>query len=288
MASAPSRDSGFRRIGGDFGIPASARSSPGRGGGIANDGGAGDGGADDGGADDGGADDGGADDGSNQPRPLNINQSLAADIANEQIEFEDWLPGLFPWPPPPPSSRVVWNSNQLRTQAGFSTLGEIDQLLRSALQSANYPNVGYYGVPGGFALVTQLEQIEPSGSPLPDRLRWYTEPVAFTSFSVFNYLKSLLTATSGNFRIFVFVVNTEGVAPDSETEAVRATLIQWATNGHASLPGAIAESALNNDHTLTALVYEFTKELDSEAVVKVPGTLSVTQHFAASDIVLDI
>ena len=169
------------------------------------------------------------------------------------------VPALAPqmptldWPPPKPSTQCVLPPRFL---AGATQLRHADDRLRTALSRAGYGTPAYYQIPNGFALVTQLEQISPDAKPLPAPQRWSVQ-IAPTQ-KVADWLKSLVIARAGRFRVLVFTVTDAPFAP-SRTEISRKAAMAWLGNGLNVLPPAIGAQPCSADCRVTALVYEFEK-----------------------------
>jgi hypothetical protein len=192
------------------------------------------------------------------------------------------LPALLPWPPPEPSARMLLPTASLADPA---SLGEADDRLRAALRLAGYDDLGYFAVPDGYAAVTRLERIEETGEPVTDASRWQmTVPASDPSFSLFGYLKALLTAQTGHFRVIAFVVTPAPfTAVPADVDAANAR--RWAQTGHNALPAALRSQRFTDGHSVTALVYEFSKVRGERSVrFDLPGDLSATTHLKASGI----
>ena len=121
-------------------------------------------------------------------------------------------------------------------------------------------------MPGGFALATRLEQIEPDGTPKRDPQRWASampeQPVA----SLGDYLRVLFSAPSGDYRVIVFVVSNRTVATTG-TPATNAQAQAWVGGGADHLPSAVRRQALDADTHASALIYQFRKRGASDPPV---------------------
>jgi hypothetical protein len=150
--------------------------------------------------------------------------------------------------------RLYW----MYERAG-SLLGHVDFALQRALNTGGYLTFSYYTVPEGFALATQLEQINEDRTPKqPARNRWSTELVPLNEFSLGGYFKALFRANPGFFRVIVFVVTSQ---PFSESDATvsREEAIAWLDRGNKWLPERIKLRPFTPAHNVTALIYEFEK-----------------------------
>lgn len=163
------------------------------------------------------------------------------------------LPG-FPWPPPSCNARFELPETPFN---GLKTLGEVERKVRSALDAKGYTQHGYFSVPGGFALVTQLEQYNgDDGSVRNDRTRWLDYPKRDNFASVLDYLKSLVMPQKGYFRLFVFVVTNQSFG-GGEKRVSKEQASAWLNQGFNKLPNSLAGTAFSSDYNVTALVYEF-------------------------------
>jgi hypothetical protein len=169
--------------------------------------------------------------------------------AGESIQ-KIWVPKL-PWPPPVAAARDVL-PHQLFAAKHF---GDVDWMLRTALDANGYAERGYYAVPRGFALVTKLEQIERDGTPKQTD-RWSVSAPRLTKFSLQDYITALFSAPSGHYRVIVFVVTDVPFAGSAE-KLGDVEAMKWVSGGLNVLPESIAKSANTTSMDCTALIYEF-------------------------------
>ena len=223
----------------------------------------------------------------------------------------------FPWPPPAASAEEVL-PNELLTRTAVLFLeryphypyqygryrygrsrhgpppllyGDIDGVLREALNSNGYFEKSYYAVPGGFALVTRLEQIEPDGSSKPNPPRWSIEPFGGASNTFFSgpldwvgtFLSSLLTAPPGYYRVIVFVV-TPVPFTQSDRKVSRSEALGWLGNGVRWLPDSIAIHPYTSEIRCTVLIYEFECKTNASARLLLPSRLDSRTHLVNSGI----
>ena len=158
----------------------------------------------------------------------------------------------FPWPPPQASTDYVLPRSVLQ---GIDTLGAIEVRLTHALDACGYAERSYFGVPGGFALVTRMEQFNDDGSCIKGSDRWNIS-LKPSSFDLADYLRALFWGRSGKYRIIVFIV-TDQVVAESGHGAASGTARQWLRTGAKYLPPALAAKPFSRDHRCTALIYEF-------------------------------
>jgi len=204
----------------------------------------------------------------------------------ENMAFEDanateiHLP-YFPWPPP-----QFFQSQTLSEHLypNNRSLGDVDARLRQGLKATGYAQRSYFQVPGGFALVTQLEQFKVDGSPKSGANRWKDYPVQENFEGVWDYLKTLVMSTPGNFRIFVFIVTDQPYGQSSQRVG-KQEAVAWLSDGLNRLPPQIAEMQLNKQHYLDVLVYEFEAPPGTKLCAqKWPAILNAQTHLQKTGI----
>ena len=184
----------------------------------------------------------------------------------------------FPWPPPRASASAVIPAAFVRPGGiDTPTLGDVADEISAALDSGGYFERSYFGAPGGFAMVTRLERINPDGTSKQEAERWTVGALPLTSFSLADYLRALFTAPSGHYRIIVFVASSQPFA-QSEAEVERGEALAWLSEGLNRLPDNIALAPFTSQHTVTALIYEFEQPGDQEAVLMLPANLMGRVH----------
>ena len=189
----------------------------------------------------------------------------------------------FPWPPPPASAETMIPRNWLSTMEA-DQLADVADRLESALKEAKYPRWSYSSVPYGFALVSQMEQIKPDGTPSPEPARWSTDLPWVANMTLLEFIKALANATPGYYRVIVFIVTKQpwsrtGERPTGE-EAER-----WLAEGFNWLPRYIGELDYGPDYRTTALVYEFKKvSRDTHASFLEPSPTSADDHLKKAGI----
>lgn len=162
----------------------------------------------------------------------------------------------FPWPPPRPSTRALLPGEALGDNRRPRRLGEAADRLLRALRAAGYGEHSFYGIPGGFALATRLEQIESDGTPRPEPERWSAAPPVRRVFSLTDFLKALFLAPEGHYRVIVFAVTDQPASPD-DTEPTAAEARAWLGSGLLRLPEEIERRPYTRAHDTIALIYQF-------------------------------
>lgn len=189
----------------------------------------------------------------------------------------DQMPN-FPWPPPNCFQRKTLVKNLSAKAHNFR---DIDDRLQRALDAEGYFQRSYYQTPGGFALVTQMEQFDEDGS-IKKRFRWTNYPVQDDFNDVWEYFKSLIMPTPGRFRVFVFVV-TDQAYPISERRISALGVQSLAAGGFSQMPSAYSQTEITSSHYLEVLIYEFeAPQSTKKCTEKCPAFLDVQTHLLQS------
>jgi HEAT repeat protein len=184
----------------------------------------------------------------------------------------------LPWPPPAPTNHVVLRPRDMLGSDTDDLKAVYDRLV-NMLDSNGYSRHVVYGVPGGFALVTQVERIEENGKPIPEPHRWTGDKIPLNSFSLAAYLDRLFRGEHGHFRLIVFVLTPRDFGdsgpPLSEVEARL-----WVGRGWQELPLEVGLLKFKGQQC-HVLVYRFRKGGETSEMVD-PDPLSVHTHLRMS------
>lgn len=183
----------------------------------------------------------------------------------------------FPWPPRASAYTKIPSQYLLNTDRQ-TLLKNVAERLETAFRSGGYSQTGYYSVPGGFALVSRLEQFKPSGLPANEPYRWAEQVETPRVFSL-DYLTALIKGKVGRYRVIVFVVSNDfftqarGRAVNSEQAK------KLAIEGASALPDSVGALPWLENYSCTALIYEFEKTaFDKPAEFKENSTLMAETH----------
>ncbi len=186
----------------------------------------------------------------------------------------------FPWPPPRASTACVLSKDLL---AGATTLGAVDERLTAALAAQGYAEKSYFTVPGGFALVTRIEQFDDEGASKTGSDRW-NSGLRPASFDLAEYVRALFWGRQGKYRVIVFIA-TDTVFAEKKDGVAQDAAREWLRTGAPFLAPSIAEQAFGPRHRCTALVYEFElREALTEPRFLDPSTLPALTHIQKSGI----
>lgn len=184
--------------------------------------------------------------------------------------------GVFPENPPAASDRLANLPMELKERATF---GDVYTQIMEALDFAQYRTPSIQRWRDGFALVTQIEQIYPSGQPLDGWRRWSQEIKVEHSPSIWSYLKSLVYAQEGYFRVLVFLVGKREGLLTSSRPVSREEALAWFKTTTGELPGDLYGKPFGSEHRVSVLVYEFVKQENrADAYITEPVRISVEEH----------
>jgi hypothetical protein len=190
----------------------------------------------------------------------------------------------FPWPPPHPSAYSVIPSRLLPSLTNKNHLKNVAEKLETAFDQAGYSQKKYYQVPEGFALVSQLEQFYPDGTPKTPPDRWVADYLPPTIFSLTSYLRVLFAANPGRYRIIAFIVTSEPFKESKET-VTREEAMGWLGGGMIVLPKSIGKQPYTDQHYCTAYIYEFEQpDKDKKPFFKPLSNLTGKDHLKKSNL----
>jgi hypothetical protein len=175
----------------------------------------------------------------------------------------------FPWPPPRYSAYAAIAREWVALGVSPS-LASPARALEAAFDAAGYGERSYYWIPGGFALVSRIEQIQADAAPVASPARWAVNtPIVKTG--VIDYIRALFNAPPGFYRVIVFIVTDQDFAaanrPPTSSEARN-----WIMAGSLRLPETVRKLPYSERHYTTALIYEFERSAaQPEARVRTPS-----------------
>ena len=203
--------------------------------------------------------------------------------AAPKVALQSMMPE-FPWPPPRASAWDVIPRDLLTglpSQAP-TTIGHVEKRLSAALESAGYYQRVFFSAPNGLALVTQMERFASDGAPAIER-RWNNPTEAGSSFSLDSYLRRLLYADPGRYRLIVLLV-TDVTFSTSDEFMTAGAANELAARGALSLDASVAEAPYTAAHQCTVLIYEFEKPRSVSAKLVRPSPLPGRVHLQMSRI----
>ncbi len=191
------------------------------------------------------------------------------------------------WPPPDASTHqkiprelLVPKNNQVQTWASVAAR------LEKALAVNGYSSPGYYAVPEGFALISQLERINEDATPSPPNVRWKikVDPASIKTFNLEAYLNALLGKDAGLFRVIAFVFTPVPIVTSGEMTTIDEAKL-WVGKGGSKLPQVLSKQVYGEEMEATALIYEFEISGHGEpARLNKPSEHNGQQHLKAAKI----
>jgi hypothetical protein len=196
----------------------------------------------------------------------------------------------FPVTPPAASAATQVARRLLLGSLREATLGEVADRLEAALRAAGYAELAYYGFPGGYAVVTQLERIRSDGRPL-ETDRWSRKQgrprVWDVTFS--DYLKALFNAPVGSYRVIALILSPHPFSEDPGKSLSDEEAANWLKTGLNKLPDSLRVLPYADNFVCTALIYEFELPArNAQARIALPSNLSGDQHLAAAQILAQL
>jgi hypothetical protein len=196
-------------------------------------------------------------------------------VSKNRQRLENSLPD-FNWPPPNSSA----DTELSLYFSGCQWFSGIDDKLKRALQNTGYHRRRYFQIPGGFALVTQMEQFSADGKP-KNKNRWNPQAVRFEEFSISDYLKALFTTEPGYFRVLVFMATAQPIYSTAGHTISRETAQSWLQEGANILPEDVARNGTMGVK-VWSWVYEFlvpesTRKPEFNAQSRLSGEEHLTQ-----------
>lgn len=181
----------------------------------------------------------------------------------------------FPDAVPRPSSRCMY-PELLKSMIG-RTLNDVADKLASNLSSIGMSDLTYYAYKDGFALVTEVEQIDETGTPLVGKYRFHTK-IAPAAFSGPSLLSAFGRCVPGRYRMTVFLVTAEPtVAAGNRLSEADARELH--RQGASKLDKSIADTPVTKDVSCEVLFYEFEKKDNQTNGVLVPSAVGPCEYF---------
>lgn len=163
------------------------------------------------------------------------------------------------------------------------TFGEVEDSLTDLITDAGYDWRQIYAFPGGFAIVTRVEQTRADWTPMLPPDRWAADVGEIKDWSVSEVIRRFASAPSGYFQVIAFIVTDQPVMTTTKP-ATYSDLTSKLPPGADRLPKALSDPSINDDTRCTVLVYEFRKADGQDAVAIVPGSASARDHLTRASL----
>lgn len=190
----------------------------------------------------------------------------------------------FPWPPPSPSSRIEIPSSVF---SSCKNLQDVNNILTAALSKNGYSDRSYFLVPAsnknGFALATQLEQIDKRRISKKDPNRWINN-IIHNKYTGWEYIAATLISKPGYFRVIVFIVTDIPFVPTNK-KVDREIAEHWLYQGVIGFPKKVGMVPFNDDHKVIALIYEYEQQkAEGGAILLKPSKYNARAHLRKANI----
>lgn len=165
------------------------------------------------------------------------------------------------WEIPKPSYDYLVRNEQLYRifSPSSKTLGQVGERIARRLDDQGYGgHLSYFKIDGGFAIVTDVEQITNDGGTQADKVRW-TAALASPRWFSLDFFRSLLFARQGYFRVMALAVSKKPL--DIEHRGLtldEARGWEWLGGSISDfLTWEIAKEPFSSAYFSTILIYEF-------------------------------
>jgi hypothetical protein len=196
-------------------------------------------------------------------------------------EVEGPMPEMD-WPPPSPTStyELDW------TPVSDERLGDIFVRVRAMLREADLLNARVLSIgKDGFAIVTPIESIMPSGAIRSDVGRFSFDEAGRPppTFSLKYYLDLLLNRAPGRYRLFVILTTPRTIVPKGPAIEWK-NLSEFVSQGATNLPAPLADATASPQTRTTFLIYEFERRTSDaeEPSALVRSSISPRTHLVAA------
>ena len=182
--------------------------------------------------------------------------------------------GLFSFPPPKVISYTVIEKSALLNREGQTNFSQISERLAAGLERAGYADDRYsyfWNEKDEFAIVTQMERINPDGTPLGSG-RWNGSTVLPRAHGAAEYFDYLISGKKVYYRVFAFVVTGKrsGRSFSRNTSPDFTMALNWMNKGEAELggggePSVIEDAVFGERYNCYALLYLFVNHTSLDA-----------------------
>jgi hypothetical protein len=190
-----------------------------------------------------------------------------------------YLPTFFP-----PKATATAELSIIPASESLTLLQLSDRISR-ALNDGGYEDRSYYWLDKehapGFAIITHIEQIHPDGTPVTSG-RWSFDLPTYEHFSIASFLKAMIKADPGSYRLIALVVSKLPFEEnqDSITEDQVAAL-----NAGPKFLAKTADSEVlvTEDYHCTAYIYQFERKTrNDDPVFKKSSDVSASTHLKST------
>ena len=165
------------------------------------------------------------------------------------------------------------------------TLAGLERRISKAMDEAGYEQRSYFWLDAahapGFDIITHIEQIHADGTPVSGR-RWSFDLPSYEHFSIASFLKALVKANPGNYRMIALVVSEK---PFEEKKEAITTDQASALNEGPKFLAKTADSdvTVTQDYHCIAYIYEFERRTrNDDPVFRDSSDISASAHLKST------
>ncbi|MEM0986250.1 MAG: hypothetical protein AAGJ32_08390 [Pseudomonadota bacterium] len=223
---------------------------------------------------------------------LGVDETIAGAPAIIEARCDpDALMFDFTWPPPEPSARIEIPRSLVLggIDENDRSVSRIQSRVESALETAGYVDQSFYTIGcDGFAIITRMEQIDRTGEPLEDGLR-FNAPGEDETWSLTGYLTRLFYAPPGFYRQII-LAGTDEIYDEDNLQAApdEDQLDALFTAGSSQALDIDAAEMWGTGHKLHALIYEFETQGTRNVKQRRPSPIPAERHVETSGIYGDL
>jgi Periplasmic binding protein domain len=165
------------------------------------------------------------------------------------------------------------------------TLQQASDKITEAMSDSGYEQRSYFWLDKehgpGFAIVTHIEQIHPDGVPV-SKERWSFDLPSYESFSIETFLKAMIKADPGNYRLIALVLSR--VPFEEKKKPITQDQVAELNRGPKFLAQTEESSTVvTRDYHCIAYVYEFERKTrNDDPIFKDTSNVSASAHLAST------
>jgi hypothetical protein len=192
-----------------------------------------------------------------------------------------------PWPPPRPSARVTLSPELFGEGTRYRSLGGLAKHIERCFRAGGYKEFAYFSAPGGFAMVTRLEEFSGDGKPVPDDRRWISGIPATTPYQLFGLDVALFARPGGRYRFFVVIVTTDVRGSSVKDVPTVDAANRWIVEGQPVLGETVSDMPLTPSHIGYVNIYEFARDRDQAPALKEGPSIDPMRQFVLAKVDLE-
>jgi hypothetical protein len=165
------------------------------------------------------------------------------------------------------------------------TLEQLSDRISRALNDGGYEERSYYWLDKehapGFAIITHIEQIHPDGTPVTSG-RWSFDLPTYEHFSIASFLKAMIKADPGSYRLIALVVSK--LPFEENQESITEDQVAVLNAGPKFLAKTTdSEVVVTEDYHCTAYIYQFERKTrNDDPVFKKSSDVSASAHLKST------